>query len=112
MTVYQYLATVDRVWDGDSIHFTVDLGFHTYQKIKTRLYGVDCPELGTEEGTAAKEFVKALLPEGATVTIATFKNPGDKYGRWLAKVELPDGADLADEIISEGHGVPYFGGPR
>lgn len=115
--LYTFRAKVLRVYDADSIHFEVDLGFGVGMgKVKTRLLGVDAPEMGTEEGREARDFVRNLLPVGTEVILQTFKNPGDKYGRWLAKVSfgLNGGAigDLAEYIIATGHGVAYNGGKR
>lgn len=51
---------------------------------KLRLRGLDCPEMNTPEGKAAKRFVDALLPADAAVTLTTTKP--DKYDRYLADV--------------------------
>jgi len=118
--MYQYRARVARVWDGDSVHFKVfsetDHGFNvrscTEIDVKTRLLGVDTPELGQVGGIESRDYVRSLLPEGSEVTIQTFKYPGDKYGRWLAKVDVSNIGDLASAIIASGHGVPYYGTTR
>jgi len=47
------------------------------------------------------------------LVIHTGKDPGDKYGRWLATVTLPDGTDYAQLAITTGHAVAWDGtGPR
>ena len=47
--MYEYKATVDRVVDGDTVDFIVDLGFSVKIKIRTRLAGVDTPERGQKD---------------------------------------------------------------
>ncbi len=110
--MYEYTATVDRVWDADSIHLTVDLGFGAKLAIKTRLLGVDAPELNTPEGKAARDWVRERVPVGTTVTVRTHKFPGDKYGRWLAEIVAPGLGDLRAALIASGRAVAYDGGAR
>ena len=110
--MFEYRATIDRVWDADSIHLIVDLGFFATLAIKTRLLGVDAPELTTAAGKAARDWVRERAPEGQEVTVRTFRNPGDKYGRWLAAIEVPGLGDLATALIEAGHAVSYDGGAR
>ena len=110
--MFEYSARVERVWDADSIHLTVDLGFHASPAIKTRLLGIDAPELGTEAGKSAREWVRERVPEGQAVTVRTFRYPGDKYGRWLATIEVPGLGDLATALIAAGHAISYDGGAR
>jgi endonuclease YncB( thermonuclease family) len=54
------------------------------------------------------------MPVGTAVVINTVKAGGDKekFGRWLARVTLPGGVDLATAMIAAGHAVPYEGGAR
>lgn len=81
---YIYRAVVKRIIDGDTIVVTVDLGFRTSMEIVLRLYGLDAPELSTPEGKKLRETLKARLQ--SPITIRTFKDPKDKYGRWLAEI--------------------------
>ena len=53
--MYEYEAEVDRVIDGDTIDFMVDLGFNVHIKIRTRLLGVNTPERGHEDFALATE---------------------------------------------------------
>ena len=98
---YQYRATILRVVDGDTLDVSIDLGFNIFHKLRIRLKGVDCPELRTEEGKAAKAFVETWL-EGLPVTIVTYKDEQEKYGRYLAKVLTAKG-DLVNDLIAAGH---------
>lgn len=85
---YAYPAVVERVVDGDTLALVIAVGFNTHVREKIRLRGIDCPELGSEEGEAAKRFVAKLLPPGASVVIRSSKS--DKYGRFVADVFVKD----------------------
>lgn len=105
--VYRYACVVNRVVDGDTLDVDVDLGFHVWvRKVKIRLTGINCPEMNTEAGKAAKAFVfEVLAPIGiSTVVIDTIK--ADKYGnRWNAVVYLPGGSSLNDLLVQAGHAL-------
>ena len=90
--MYEYEAEVDRVIDGDTIDFMVDLGFNVHIKIRTRLLGVNTPERGHEDFALATETCKELLeackaslPSKGKVLIKTSKT--GKYGRWLVEID-------------------------
>ena len=111
--MFEYNARIRTVYDGDTLRADIDLGFGTWlfnQPI--RLYGIDTPEMGSDAGKAAREFVRTLLPEGVPVTIKTYKDRREKYGRYLGTLTLQDGTDLVTRIIDAGHGVTYFGGSK
>lgn len=107
---YKYDATVVRVVDGDTLALRVDLGFHVTTEISVRVLGINAPELKTAEGRAVRDYVKGMLSPGSAVTIQTFRDPGDKYGRWLAHVDVPGVGDLGDHLISKGMAVPFMVG--
>lgn len=109
-SLYNYRATVERVIDADTVEFTVDVGFKTYMRMNMRLAGINAPEIGTDEGKAAKRWLESKLPVGHTVTLSVFK-VADKYGRYLAYVDY-NGTDMNQELIKSGHAVEYFGGKR
>lgn len=121
--VYEYKATALDVVDGDTFDVLVvlrdeivDLGFrifvHDYDTVemRVRLYGVDTPE-HTQHGWAEARDALHALVMGFDLTISTAK-PHEKYGRWLAQVRTPMCPDVADSLIANGFGVPYFGGPK
>jgi endonuclease YncB( thermonuclease family) len=105
---YTYFCRVLKITDADTFAGQVDLGFNVHVNVTFRLYGVNAPELKTPEGKAARDFVKQKMPIDTVVTVKTFKAPGDKYGRWLAKAFLPDGACLNDVLIREKLAVKYL----
>ena len=86
--MYTYRAKVVRCVDGDTVDFNVDLGFHVFVKIRTRLVGVDTPERGHAEYKSATLWLEELLKdqedEGGYVEIKTRKT--GKYGRWLVDI--------------------------
>lgn len=89
----------------------MDLGFDVRRRDSFRLYGINAPETRTPEGVAAKEWLVALLAEGAragqALTINTIKDRREKYGRYLAVLWLgPLNVNLA--AIDQGHAVEYM----
>ena len=84
-----YRAKVNRVVDGDTVDFEVDLGFHISISIRTRLLGVDTPERGRQDFAKATNILIDLLEqqkdEEGYVMIETKKT--GKYGRWLVNIK-------------------------
>lgn len=90
--MYEYKATVDRVVDGDTVDFVVDLGFSVQMKIRGRLAGVDTPERGHVDFLPATRRCRELLvssastfPHEGKVIIKTEKT--GKYGRWIVHIQ-------------------------
>lgn len=114
---WQFSARILSWIDGDTVDLDVDVGFrfHTFERF--RILGINCPEthsansLEKDAGLAALSFARTVAPIGASVKLRTHKNP-DKYGRWLAEIQLPDGSDFASLMINSGHARPYDGGTR
>ena len=87
--MYQYRAQVKAVIDADTIDVLIDLGFGVHTMQRLRLYGIDAPEMRTEAGKIAKEYVKTILlgaDASMFVYVRTLKDRKDKYGRKLAVV--------------------------
>ena len=93
--MYEYLATVNRVIDGDTIEVSVDLGFSLVWTTPVRLYGINAAETNSgvaaerSAAMAAKNFLTSSVM-GKEVRVKTVK-PKDKYGRYLAEVWKIDG---------------------
>lgn len=101
---YRYRISVVRVIDGDTIEADIDLGFYARIRTNLRLYGIDCPEMNTPEGKAARQAVIDIVIDGGPLTADTIK--ADKYGnRWDAVVWLSDGRNLSLELVKSGHAV-------
>lgn len=120
-------SRVGRVIDGDSFQATVrrtitaDVGFEQTLDltvafpIKLRLNRINAPAAGTPTGDAATARVHQLV-DGAELlieTLKTYKYGGGETPEWMAEVTLPDGRDLSDVLVAEGHAVYWDGhGPR
>ena len=87
--MHTYKAKINRVVDGDTVDFSVDLGFHVCINIRTRLLGIDTPERGHEDWRKATAMLTGLLneqkDEDGYVVIKTKKT--GKYGRWLVSID-------------------------
>lgn len=108
---YIYLAKVINVYDGDSLTVDVDLGMFVTKQTKLRLNRINAPETRgaeREAGLVSKNHLIKLLGEG-DLTIRTFKDPGDKYGRWLAELYIND-KNLNTVMVEDGMAVYYNGG--
>lgn len=115
--IWEYLARVERVVDGDTVWLDVDLGFRMRARVEFRLYGINTPELvGAERaaGLAARAELVRLLGLGP-LRIVTYKDGRtDKYGRWLATlfVETATGnVDVNASLVRDGFAVPYMAAP-
>lgn len=119
-------ATYERVvhvWmtrDGDSYMVSnyidqsdTTKGYEPYSKAyAVRLFGVDTPEnlnpyVGKEQPHAKQSgnAVRALMT-GKIVKLDSVTT--DQYGRLVARVQLPDGLDLAKLVVARGLGWSYF----
>jgi endonuclease YncB( thermonuclease family) len=85
--LYTYWAEIEKVIDGDTVKVRFDLGFNTEIRQTLRLRGIDCPEVDTKEGQAAKTFCQSYLKEEAFVIVHTKRS--DKYDRYLADIFIP-----------------------
>ncbi len=87
--LYHYRAKVERVVDGDTVDFIVDLGFSVKIKIRGRLAGVDTPERGQKDFLLATQKCRELLNKAAAsfpyedkIVIKT-----EKTGRWIVHIQ-------------------------
>lgn len=131
--MFVYDATILRVVDGDTVDALVDLGFSTHRKIRVRLYGINAPESRTRDlaekklGLAAKARLIEILDEQNNQVFLKSHGVG-KYGRCLGelfyfRIEIEEDDDgetyeetlktsINNQLMVEGHGVPYYGGKR
>lgn len=111
--MFQYTAKILTVYDGDTCRADIDLGFGiTLRNQALRVHGIDCPEMVSEAGKDARDYARTILTACLLVKVETFKDIKEKYGRYLAKITLPDNTDYASMMIAAGHAKPYFGGTR
>ena len=113
--LFTYRAEILKVVDGDTLWVRVGLGRGVAAKHKLRLRDLDCPEMSTPEGKAAKRYVDGLVARTKALTICTTKP--DKYDRYLADVFLTlapssSSGQAAEEVylnnalLENGHAVP------
>lgn len=115
MSLYHYTADLVVVIDGDTIVADVDLGFRSWIRGEHfRLAGINCPELPTPEGTAAKaaaaQWFAAIPGAFPMIYIATTLDRTEKYGRMLATVYHDvsfSGESVNDYLVRTGHAVRY-----
>lgn len=102
-------AAVDSVYDGDTIicHVLIHPGEGgELHDTHVRVQGINAPELNTAAGVAAKAHAATLLPSGTQVMLTASKR--DKYGRFLARITMPDGTDFSERMIADGKAVAYL----
>ena len=107
--MYEYKATVTKVYDGDTITVDFDLGFGIIlKKQKIRLLGINTPEVrGSEkpQGIISRDALRQRIL-GKVVTIKTSKDKKGKYGRWLGEVFVED-ENINQWFITEGYAKEY-----
>ncbi len=107
--MYEYKATVTKVYDGDTITVDFDLGFGiALQKQTIRLLGINTPEVrGAErtEGIISRDALRQRIL-GKVVTIKTSKDKKGKYGRWLGEVFMED-ENINKWLLKEGYAIAY-----
>ncbi len=100
-----YTAVVTDVHDGDTITVLMDLGFNISFKCNCRLYGINAPELSTDAGKKALEYIKTLVTIGDKVSVLS--HGWDKYGgRFDGVVVTVSGTNLAKAMLDSGNAVP------
>ncbi|MBI5381081.1 MAG: thermonuclease family protein [Opitutae bacterium] len=125
--LFTYRATLRKIIDGDTLDITLALAPGFTRDLRLRLRGLDCPELATAAGRAAKAFVENLVRIGNEVIVCTTKP--DKYDRYLADVFIGEAAGsklkadslapaaagtvyLNNALLSAGHATRYDGGAK
>ena len=94
-------ATVISVGDGDTLRVE-DGGM----KITFRVACIDAPEMAQAPyGQQARQALQELLPVGSTVTLKA--QTKDRYGRTVAEVFAPNGANAGLTLVQQGHAFAY-----
>ncbi len=114
---YVFKAIVLEVVDGDTLVVDVDCGFEIKKKERIRLAGIDCPDIVTDEGKEAAEYVRNQLARVPFIMIRTTKV--DINGRFLGHVfySLDDSTEkdniytngryLNQDLLDKGFARPY-----
>jgi micrococcal nuclease len=88
-----YAGKCVGVHDGDTISV-----MKAGRAVKIRLEGIDCPELGQDFGTRAKQFTSGMV-FGKNVEVKEYSR--DIYRRTVARVFV-DGKDVSLELVRAG----------
>jgi len=114
--MFTYNVKLDRVVDGDTVDFIVDLGFGISVKERFRLFGINAPEARTKhlvekkKGMASKAFLHDLLTkaeeEGKQIQIITYRDRKGKFGRYLGSIYV-DLKNINHLMMDENHAEPY-----
>lgn len=101
-TAHAFPAEVLSVYDGDSITARrVGPVRKKPDKIRVRIYGIDCPELGQPYGNEARELTARIL-DGRTVEIVPAQK-GKSYKREVGGIVLlRDMLVIQDALVSAG----------
>lgn len=100
-------AVVVSVIDGDTLlvklRFDLDFGIQVWIEAPLRLEAIDCPEMNTAEGLAAKQYTIGWVNENQNLTL-TYKGKGrDKYARFLGYLKAENGKVLNDDLLKDGY---------
>ena len=117
---WNFPGTILAWIDGDTVDVSIDLGFKIHLKERLRLEGINTPESNSKDTNErqrakdARDFAARIAPPGSKVFLATTPTGAgqEKYGRWLAIIQTPDGQDVGKLLIANGLGVPYDGSKR
>ena len=107
--MYDYKATLISIYDGDTITVSVDLGFHISQIMSVRLAKINAPEIrgnSKELGQNSLVFLQKTLIIGQQITLRTYKDGREKYGRYLAEVFIDDNPiSVNDQMVQAGYAI-------
>jgi len=105
--LYTYRAHVSKVYDGDTITVTIELGFNAVLKgEKLRFFGINAPEVRGDsklEGIKSRDWLRNRILN-KDIVIRTIKDKKGKYGRYLAIIYLDD-ININDELVNKGFAV-------
>lgn len=90
-------ARVSKVLDGDT--FTL-----SGESRRIRVWGLDAPEWNHQGGSTATSTLRSLI-SGKHLRCAVLDV--DRYGRLVAQCLLPNGRDIAAEMIRSGAATEY-----
>jgi len=116
--MYDYLAGVVSVHDGDTLRLNIDLGFKVHNEdMDIRLFGVDAPELKRPDrlGEHSRDALKKwLVDHPGPWVVTTIKDHSEKYGRYLIRTfTAADKHELIADQKAGGFLKPYSGdGPK
>jgi micrococcal nuclease len=116
-----FTCALDHVTDGDTIKVFCPNWPLPFQHTALRVFGVDTPESRKPAAKCVKEIRLSLIAkswlkqqfQSATDVTFTWAHTTDKYGgRIDATVLLPNGKDVATELVRIGLARRYDGGKK
>ena len=96
---FAYLATMERVVDGDTLHVILDLGFEISHRQILRLRGINAPEKSSTSGKKSALALTRILENAPFVVIKTTAT--DVYGRYVCDVFLADENSIDPQKVAE-----------
>lgn len=109
--LHHYKAIVKRIVDGDTAELAIDLGFTITWTSTCRFYGINAPELSSDDvnvkhkAEQSKQYLIDNLSIGCEVIVISRKL--DKYGRPVVDVYLGD-RHINQEILDKGLAIKYL----
>ena len=110
--MYEYKCYTVRVIDGNTIEAQIDLGFNVLVRQRIKLYGINTPDLKSEDkdlAIAAKNKLAELV--GKEFVCETIMNKRGKAGRILGRVFQTDingnRIDVNQTLKDEGYASDY-----
>lgn len=123
-------AAVVTIHDGDTVTVDIDTGCYVHRKPADlglhlwvaanhlhvhqplRLAGLNAIELDQPGGPDARDHLAALMPVGSQVTVTTWLDGTDKYGRILGALNYA-GTDINQRMVDDGYAAAWNGrGPK
>jgi micrococcal nuclease len=101
--MYEYKATIIKVYDGDTVTAIIDLGFNVSVKENIRLARINTPEVRGDErpdGLISRDRLSERILN-QEVIIKTNKDKKGKYGRYIGEIILNE-ENLNDWLVTEG----------
>lgn len=115
--MFEYIAKVIKVTDGDTIKCIIDLGFDVSINATFRFAKIDTPEIYSPScnaervhGIQAKKFLSDLILDKEIRIVSgkvtkkirkRKKMTKGKYGRWICDLFLLDGTDI-QKLLKDG----------
>ena len=103
--LFTYNAQVTEVYDGDTFHAQIDVGFGMMTEQRLRLRRIDAPELETRDGKEAKAALEKILARlKGKILIKVFDI--DQHGRPLVDVWVQH-KPVDQEMLDRGFALKF-----
>lgn len=113
--MYEYTAELIRVIDGDTVDLEVDQGLEVLRRLRFRLASINTDELHSPDSEKRKRAVEAqaflenCFVGAVKITIRTYKDKKEKYGRYLADIFVNDDFESVNQkLLDAGLAEPFM----